>query len=198
MTNIYTNTENTKAIAIASAWSLLTNWDEKIGGSLPTIENIEAALTVMSKPGGRSAQLNQGVRALVLGFRPEGSTDGQRQYASMVGAPHNNIGKCGDALRAQFGSSRLETGRVYDIKLPGGMVHASAIKAGHIALTLGEVLPQPEPAAPVKAPKAAKKAKKAKAAKDASHDAVITSYDDAANLASVDESTQIAGNDATV
>jgi hypothetical protein len=168
-----TNTnELSKNLAIYVAnWALLANWDTTKGGERPKASHIADAIAVMSKPGGKPAVLNQGLRALALGFRPSGSTDGERAYASMSGQPHNNVGKLGDALRTAYKSSRLDVGRDYAVTLPGGIVTAKSNKAGHIQLTVTERFAAPVAATPSPAtdkPAKAKgkgKSRKAKAAK---------------------------------
>lgn len=163
--NIYIEPKSPKAVAYAAAWpaQLLSKWDESIGGPLPTIEQIETALAVMSRPGGKPAVLNQGLAALVLAFRECGSTDGQRAYASGFNSPHNNVGKLGDALRSQYKTSRLDIGKPTPVTLAGGVVVATSNKSGHIALTVEKLFDKPAeaPAKPVKAKKAKKQVKAA-------------------------------------
>lgn len=125
------------------AWPLLSKWDETAGGKLPTSAAIASAIAIMSKPGGKPAVLNQGLRALAIGFRAEGSTDGQRSYASQSGQPHNNVGKMGDLLRSQHKSSRLEVGKDYRVTCPGGIVTVNSNRSGHVHFVVVETFAPP-------------------------------------------------------
>lgn len=163
----------------ATAWSILAAWDATLGGKLPSAANIADAIAVMSKPGGKPAVLNQGLRAFALGFRAEGSTDGQRSYASMSGQPHNNVGKLGDALRSQTAghSSRLEVGTPVTVTLPGGKVTVSSNKAGHVHFEVAERFTAP--VAPTTDAAKAPKAKTAKKRKAKTPEALASGQDNA-------------------
>jgi hypothetical protein len=71
----------------AEAWPLLERWDEARGGPLPEVTDIEDAIRLMTRPGEPDRALNKGLRALSVGFRPDGSTASQRAYASMTDSP---------------------------------------------------------------------------------------------------------------
>jgi hypothetical protein len=120
------------------AWPLLERWDEVRGGPLPTLRDIEDAIRLMTRPGEPDRTLNKGLRALSVGFRPDGSTASQRAYASMTDSPYNNVGKLGDALREAYGTSDLQPGQVYRLVMPGGVVSVTGKDRGHVKLAMLE------------------------------------------------------------
>jgi hypothetical protein len=122
----------------AEAWPLLARWDEARGGPRPAVRHIEDAILLMTKPGDPDHVLNKGLRALSVGFRPDGSTAAQRAYASMTDSPYNNVGKLGDALREAYGTSDLQPGQVYRLVMPGGVVSVTSKDRGHVQLAMLE------------------------------------------------------------